>query len=393
MATSMPGRRHEGRARHGRRRVCSSLLHGATSGRLRQVPVEDRPVAPLPTLTALRFVAALAVLLFHLELFAEGNLRGLLTAVFSQGFMGVTFFFILSCFVLGWTARPGDGANHFYRRRVARVYPAMLVALLAAVVLQHFCFHQRVGTGVLLLHVLALQAWSPDVHGVVFALNPVAWTLSCEAFFYALFPLLWPRIAHLDRARWRRAVMVVGAAGVAVGVVAQLVGRQEGPFGSQDGFPYWVTTLFPPARLPEFVMGMLLAAGVQAGHAPALSARRVLGAGAALLVASTALHEQQLTRAVLFVPLAATIVLATQADLRSPGRAPHWLVALGTWSYALYLIHYLTLLVLLRYVGYLTGASGVALCVTAAVVATSAAGVLYTVLEHPAERALRPLSR
>ena len=58
-------------------------------------------VASLNTLTSLRFVFAFFVFLSHLTLvqFPEG--KGLnLPAVFSEGFIGVSFFFILSGFIL-----------------------------------------------------------------------------------------------------------------------------------------------------------------------------------------------------------------------------------------------------------------------------------------------------
>jgi peptidoglycan/LPS O-acetylase OafA/YrhL len=40
---------------------------------------------------------------------------------------GVSFFFVLSGFVLTWSARPDDIATGFWRRRIARIYPVHLV--------------------------------------------------------------------------------------------------------------------------------------------------------------------------------------------------------------------------------------------------------------------------
>ena len=77
----------------------------------------------------LRFVAALAVVLLHVTasrvnpepLVDLGSAAG---RVAELGYLGVTFFFALSGFVLTWSAsgrRLSPAA--FFRRRFARVYP------------------------------------------------------------------------------------------------------------------------------------------------------------------------------------------------------------------------------------------------------------------------------
>ncbi|UCN13634.1 acyltransferase family protein [Cellulomonas iranensis] len=71
------------------------------------------PHGRLDALTGLRFLAALVVVVFHLSLnrfFLDAPalvdpLQGVLR---NGGWLGVTFFFVLSGFVLTWSARPGD---------------------------------------------------------------------------------------------------------------------------------------------------------------------------------------------------------------------------------------------------------------------------------------------
>lgn len=84
----------------------------------------------LRSLTSLRFFAAMLVVLSHLP-----------GARFTEGYTGVTFFFVLSGFILSYNyAGRLDGtprqARSFWISRVARVYPlhflTMLVALPAA---------------------------------------------------------------------------------------------------------------------------------------------------------------------------------------------------------------------------------------------------------------------
>ena len=80
----------------------------------------------LPRLTSLRWFAALAVFLVHADsLFQWAPLR-----LFRFGASGVTFFFILSGFVLTWSMVPNLSARTFWWRRFARIYPACFVALM-----------------------------------------------------------------------------------------------------------------------------------------------------------------------------------------------------------------------------------------------------------------------
>lgn len=69
---------------------------------------------------------------FHGLVFFDGPTRGALDHLVGQGRSGVTFFFVLSGFLLAWSARPGDRARSFYRRRFARIYPAYLSSLVFA---------------------------------------------------------------------------------------------------------------------------------------------------------------------------------------------------------------------------------------------------------------------
>ncbi|MGV9878699.1 acyltransferase family protein [Streptomyces sp. NPDC003006] len=66
----------------------------------------------LPSLTGMRFIAALLVFLAHISienLWDEPEVNDSLTHTVNRlGWVGVGFFFILSGFVLTWSARPQD---------------------------------------------------------------------------------------------------------------------------------------------------------------------------------------------------------------------------------------------------------------------------------------------
>src|SRR6478736_4236025 len=125
----------------------------------------------LPSLTSLRFVAAALVLVHHLVIYAPT--LTVVSQLASIGYVGVTFFFVLSGFVLTWAWSPELQARTFYRRRFARVYPVHLLFVVVS------AFSERLDWGALPANVSLLQAWSPD-DTVVRSFSGVSWSLSCE---------------------------------------------------------------------------------------------------------------------------------------------------------------------------------------------------------------------
>ncbi|GAA4974091.1 acyltransferase [Kineococcus glutinatus] len=168
----------------------------------------------LPRLTSLRAFAAAAVLIFHL---AAWGVVGSLDGPARLGYAGVSFFFVLSGFVLAWGTRPGLPAHTFYRRRFARVWPSHAVALALAAVLPVVSVARSWEAA--LPNALLLHAWSTDPR-ITYGMNGVSWSLSCEAFFYASFPPAVPVLRRLGgRARWAlaTAALVLAVAAAVVG--------------------------------------------------------------------------------------------------------------------------------------------------------------------------------
>lgn len=82
-------------------------------------PSVSTRVARLDSLTGLRIFAAAMVFARHVS--GRGDLdnsEGTLNLL-SSGLVGVSFFYIVSGFVLTWTARPGDRPREFHQRRFA----------------------------------------------------------------------------------------------------------------------------------------------------------------------------------------------------------------------------------------------------------------------------------
>jgi peptidoglycan/LPS O-acetylase OafA/YrhL len=144
----------------------------------------------LNALTGLRCFAAINIVLFH---FSDPHWFGWLAPVVNAGYASVSFFILLSGFVLGYNynerARAGELSKiRFYKARFTRLYPIYLLSLLMAwrmVPLEWGAHtHGMFWTG-MVLSPLLLQGWIPSIATF---LNTPAWTMSAESFYYLLFP-------------------------------------------------------------------------------------------------------------------------------------------------------------------------------------------------------------
>ncbi len=159
-----------------------------------------------PALTGLRFFLALWVILHHLtgpgqKLEATALLlpHGMFTLI-RGGYQAVTTFFVLSGFVLtrSYAATLWNRRNtlRYALGRAARVYPVYLLSLL--VVAPFIVADHTPGKALYVAaHLFLVQAW---LGAIPVNWNTPAWSLSCEMFFYAVFPLA---ARFVWRANWR----------------------------------------------------------------------------------------------------------------------------------------------------------------------------------------------
>lgn len=300
-------------------------------------PVTAREESRLPALTGLRWYAALLVFLLHVSIAAPDWVAA---GLFGWGGSGVSFFFILSGFVLAWGHRPG-APRTFWWRRFARVWPAHFVTFLVSLPLLHVLGKQfDVGSAV--LNVLLLQAWAPS-QPVAFGYNAVSWSLACEAFFYACFPFLYVALVRLsERARWMAAAAGLAAAGlVTVALLALFRGEDLG---------YW-SYYMPLVRLPEFVLGIVLALAIRGGWRSPVSPWAAAGVVAvAAVFTETVVPGGVLKTYPMVLPFALLIAAVASAPQGSQLRLLSGRVGvyLGEVSFAFYLVHLMVVTVLAR---------------------------------------------
>jgi len=166
---------------------------------------ESRP--RLPAITSLRFFAAFHVALFHMKEMGVITSPGWLKSFAGIGYVGVSFFFVLSGFILVYTyAGRTLNLRDFWQARFARIYPAYLFSLVLffpffyfGALKMHvpfFYFAEQHFTLSAVLVLLLLQSWVPQA---ALSWNAVAWSLSVEAFFYAIFPFALNRFGKFSR--------------------------------------------------------------------------------------------------------------------------------------------------------------------------------------------------
>ena len=217
------------------------------------------------------------------------------------------------------------------------------------------------------------------------------WSLSCEAFFYLTFPLIY-RLVGLRQTRTVIAVGV-GAAAVSVGVAFAAIGMTETPFTR------WLLIIFPPLRLMEFIVGVTLGIIFRRGfRLPWPLWVTVPLAAVAVWGASVAPYS--LSRfAVTLVPFVILVASLATSDLAGRWNALRWkpIVELGVWSYCFYLLHAMilsALFVAAAKAGMYTESTPAplvwAFLLVGLVVSVTAAWILHRMVERPFERILRP---
>ena len=361
-------------------RSATALARGPTA-------VDPTPAPRLPSLTALRVFAALLVFGQHSRfLFAHTGWFGTVDRYLSRGGSGVGFFFVLSGFVLTWSRRSDDRPRPFFDRRASRIYPDYVVVWFGSLVLVGVGIAGATSAGAALANLLLIQAWfpSPAWH---YGLNAVSWSLSCEAFFYLCFPFIVGSVIGLGRRHRQMATVALVALAIGIQITLHLAEPRLGAERVE-----YLAYVFPPTRLIEFVLGMLLVGLVRDGL-PRVPFRTAAALAVVAVLASAWVPFPASHVAVTLVPFMILIVAAAQADLagsRGVGRS-RWLVHLGLVSYAFYLVHDLVLVTFRDRVGLPERPVWTALLLLVGLLGVSVAVAegLFRLVEQPCERRWR----
>jgi peptidoglycan/LPS O-acetylase OafA/YrhL len=359
----------------------------------------------LPALTSLRFFAAFHVVIFHFQAMQVFLGPSWFQKLSSIGYVGVSFFFVLSGFILVYTyaGRPMI-LRDFWRARFARIYPAYAFSLMVtapffffAVLTMNIPFFAWAKAHLKVVSVLVLsllQAWVPPA---ALSWNAVAWSLSVEAFFYLLFPFLLLFFVRRSPAQLFLIATASWLTSLALSSSYVFLNPDHLSVVNSDVLgAFWLNALkfHPLARLPEFLLGM--ACGflfLRSRQESKLALPLVLSGITALAVVVyfSAVIPYPILHTALLAPAFAAIVYAFA--LR-----PNWgaildnrlLVLCGDASYSLYLLHSM---IIGMYFHNMTGQLryqtplGVLVFVLLAVTISA---LVYRFIEEPARRKLNP---
>ncbi len=147
----------------------------------------------LLTLDALRAIACLLVWVSHFRV-ATGYFRearfDTIQTFSAWGRESVAIFFILSGIVINLSTKNKTNRWEYFRKRFIRIYPIYLFVLIFCFLADHFILGHATDIKTLIGNL----GVSATIQGILFApmpLNPVVWSITCEAFFYLVFGLFY----------------------------------------------------------------------------------------------------------------------------------------------------------------------------------------------------------
>jgi peptidoglycan/LPS O-acetylase OafA/YrhL len=303
----------------------------------------------LVPLDGLRGLAILLVLLLHFTTdmeFADGTAAAAVRSAFQIGWIGVDLFFVLSGFLITRILADNKGSDlyfsAFYARRVLRIVPVYFLAVVAAFHLLPRVFDgfDTGGARTEAAFWLFLQNFVglPDQLGRTVG---HFWSLAIEEQFY----LMWPLVVFITTPRHARLIALLT---VSLSPVARFIAMQAGVDGASIYH-------FTPFRLDGLATGAFIALSMRDPEARVGLGRLSAVAGIAALAVAAVLYGPVHIPEPLSFRLDFTIgfsslcigfgALLTRVVLAKPGSRLatmlSWrgLVTLGTYSYAMYLLH------------------------------------------------------
>jgi peptidoglycan/LPS O-acetylase OafA/YrhL len=342
----------------------------------------DGPIEA-PSLTGLRGLAALVVLLFHVNLLLDPHMHLQAGAVCTagatgveRGYLAVDFFFMLSGFVmlhvygLRFSGAGPPNTWPFYRARIARIFPVHLAT--TALFVPFFLYDRSYSATGLIATVFLVQPWVWSQ-----SWNQGSWSISAEWHAYLLFPLL---ARHIMRNSAASALTLGICSGLIVASLLGFIGC-----GNIASSP-----LLLGRALPEFIIGTAAYRIFISG-----AARGALGTDAAALAiaASIILISETGANDLFIVVLLPALLLSCVYNNREVNRALNSSLSLylGRISYSLYLGQGVVMIALLTIKPLLPDAlsSPVSLACAFAVFSMAFATALSRWLEYPARDLVR----
>jgi peptidoglycan/LPS O-acetylase OafA/YrhL len=357
----------------------------------------------LPALTGIRFYAALAVFLSHVT-----TLPGMETfsgkhTVFHLGDLGVSFFFVLSGFILTYNYADlfsaGVSATRYLKfvwDRLTKIYPVHFATTLLVLPMQLMSQTLPVDWRAIPIHLLLLQCFVPfSVPPFLKYLNVPSWSISCEWFFYLLAPFA----MYCVFGKLRGPIIFVALA--YLGALWLFLSGDQSEY-SRVYFTSW----FAPTRFIDFLVGIFVGwfFSTRITHGPLAGSAIAQTAGLLLLIAGV--HYQRVTSwpilqgGLLFLPGSVLLAfgLAGGQGLLATHLNSNVLTKLGNASFSFYLLNMPILRIVKHTCNYFeysvqSWTGFWVTIITMFILVQATAFAVYSRYEMPVQRALRRMVR
>ncbi|CAH1194839.1 hypothetical protein PAECIP111891_00529 [Paenibacillus allorhizoplanae] len=339
----------------------------------------------LKPLTSFRFFAALMVFMWHIGFLEK----------FQLGPVGVSFFFVLSGFILAANYHSKieklntGNIKRFYIARLAKIYPVHVLTFFLATPLVLIGFHPKnlylIKLGVIsAINLFLLQSYIP---GYTLDFNLVSWSLSAELLFYLLCPFIIWIFMKMKIKSTPKAVSLLTLVWL-VAVYATIFS----PI-SDIHLSWWFYNVFPFFRVLDFISGILL--GLTYVYQTKRSTLKsstfsVIEISALILLVVWIFLSPNITQtlrySVYYIPVWCLLIytFAFQRGVFSKAFSNSRLVYLGEISFSFYMVHDLVI----RYLDFFVLGS-VSRAFIAFVISISLSAVIYTYFEEPLRKRIR----
>ncbi|UZO82531.1 acyltransferase [Aquimarina sp. ERC-38] len=348
----------------------------------------------LTNLQAFRFIFAVFVFASHLNyVIPEYSTvwKCLYRYIFREGFIGVTFFFMLSGYILAYRyydsfQQQNFSFTIFLNRRIARLLPVYYLSLLIALPLtfsefldgDRIFYFKKLATNLFLL-----QSYIP-VSDYYFSFNGVSWSISTELFFYLCFPGVFYMLLRVKK------LIPLALSIVAIILLLGLI------FFYFPNAYYWLY-ISPFTRIADFSIGIiafLVSKKFQIFKFITNSSKReylALGIGFVFLCVQPFVHENFKLSVYYWCPMFIILLVFGDSQGAITKRLAHPLWQyLGSLSFSFYLIHHTFFKYYQTYIGHkeLFLSTGIVVLLLFLISLLSSA-FLYHFIEEPARKLLR----
>jgi peptidoglycan/LPS O-acetylase OafA/YrhL len=259
---------------------------------------------------------------------------------FSFGAAGVAIFFVVSGFCIHMSfQQQGQRWGSFFIRRIFRIYPAYLAALIFSILLimgySRLSVHSHDFWLELLTHLFLIHNYDPSTF---YGINASFWSLAIEAQLYLLYPALLVLVAKLG---WHRTMVILAGCELLIRGMDGLI-QTVGATNTVGGQISWFLTCSPLGYWFSWSLGAFIAdAFLKNQPLPFIKTSPIWWL--ALAIISYFVKPLDSFRFLLFAVLTAVVASKLLSGARPKIKAPAFsldiLRNIGLWSYSIYLLH------------------------------------------------------